>query len=224
MTFLDGSFNILATQQSQIGNTVLYTGRQYDPESETYYYRNRYYHSFLGTFTRRDPLGYVDGENLYCAYFAISGNDPYGLSVGIAGPPIIWGGPACWVVVGGAVGCCIAYEGSTYVCGKIFGPTVCTPIQVNQPQPGQPPGQPPKKPPHPPDPGPCDFYLAWCLWGSNPKNSPGKGWKKGARCLECFRDCKENNGIWSFGKCPLGDHGPRWRGPDGSVWPDPGTW
>jgi len=70
--------------------------------------------------------------------------------------------------------------------------------------------------------GKCDFLLAWCLWGNQrPESDPGKGWKRNAPCFECFDDCKKNNGMWSFGKCPLGHNGPRWRGEDDSVWPDP---
>ena len=63
LTFLGGSFNVLTTQQSQIGNSVTYTGRQLDPESGLYYFRNRYYHPTIGTFIGRDPIAY-DGHSL----------------------------------------------------------------------------------------------------------------------------------------------------------------
>jgi YD repeat-containing protein len=43
LTFLDGSFNVLASQQSQIGNAITYTGRQYDSEIGLYQYRHRTY-------------------------------------------------------------------------------------------------------------------------------------------------------------------------------------
>jgi RHS repeat-associated protein len=36
----------------------IFTGRQYDPESELYYYRARYYNPTLGRFMQRDPVGY----------------------------------------------------------------------------------------------------------------------------------------------------------------------
>jgi RHS repeat-associated protein len=66
LLFLGPSFNVLSTQQTQIGNSVTYTGRQYDAESGLYNYRSRYYHSDLGCFISRDPIVYVGGNlNLY---------------------------------------------------------------------------------------------------------------------------------------------------------------
>jgi RHS repeat-associated protein len=38
-------------------NTTIFTGRLYDPESQIYYYRARYYAPQLGRFISRDPLG-----------------------------------------------------------------------------------------------------------------------------------------------------------------------
>jgi RHS repeat-associated protein len=43
----------------------LFTGRQYDPETQIYFYRARYYQPRLGRFGSRDSLGYIDGPNLY---------------------------------------------------------------------------------------------------------------------------------------------------------------
>jgi RHS repeat-associated protein len=37
-------------------NPYIFTGRQYDPESQIYYYRARYYQPQLGRFVSRDPL------------------------------------------------------------------------------------------------------------------------------------------------------------------------
>jgi YD repeat-containing protein len=48
ITFLDGSFNVLAGAASQIGNTVAYTGRQFDAESGLHYYRTRDYDGACG--------------------------------------------------------------------------------------------------------------------------------------------------------------------------------
>jgi RHS repeat-associated protein len=50
---------------SAIGNPYLFTARRYDPESGNYYYRARLYSPTLGRFLQMDPLGYVDGMNLY---------------------------------------------------------------------------------------------------------------------------------------------------------------
>jgi RHS repeat-associated protein len=43
--------------------------------------RARYYHAELGRFISRDPIGYVDGMNLYRAYFVPGLVDPDGLFV-----------------------------------------------------------------------------------------------------------------------------------------------
>jgi RHS repeat-associated protein len=37
-------------------NTTIFTGRQFDPESQVYYYRARYYSPQIGRFLSRDPL------------------------------------------------------------------------------------------------------------------------------------------------------------------------
>ncbi|MCC5828033.1 MAG: RHS repeat-associated core domain-containing protein [Phycisphaeraceae bacterium] len=67
---------------SAFGNEILFTGYRYNPETGTYHARNREYHPLLGRFMQRDPLGYVDGGNLYAAYFAMWGGvDPEGLAI-----------------------------------------------------------------------------------------------------------------------------------------------
>jgi RHS repeat-associated protein len=55
-----------------------YTGRRLDLETGIYYFRARYYHAELGRFISRDPIGYVDGMNLYRGYMVPNGVDPYG--------------------------------------------------------------------------------------------------------------------------------------------------
>ena len=52
-------------EASAIGNNHLYTGQIYDAETGFYYYKARYYSPQLGRFMQRDPLGYIDGYNLY---------------------------------------------------------------------------------------------------------------------------------------------------------------
>jgi len=44
------------------GIAALYTGRELDPETGLYYYRNRYYGAELGRFVSRDPIGYEGGD------------------------------------------------------------------------------------------------------------------------------------------------------------------
>lgn len=68
-------------------NPVIYgfTGRQYEPETGLYYYRNRMFDPVSGRFLTKDPLGIQGGDvNLY----RYGGNntflytDPYGLQYG----------------------------------------------------------------------------------------------------------------------------------------------
>jgi len=60
--------------------THLYTGRELDPESGLMHYRNRYYHTGLGRFVSRDPIGYGGGINLheYVRGRAVGFLDPMG--------------------------------------------------------------------------------------------------------------------------------------------------
>ncbi|MBO7330507.1 MAG: hypothetical protein J6U52_01805 [Alistipes sp.] len=50
---------------SYIDNNVLFTGREYDAESNNYYFRARMQHPDIGRFMQKDPLMYVDGMNDY---------------------------------------------------------------------------------------------------------------------------------------------------------------
>jgi RHS repeat-associated protein len=53
---------------------VLYTGHKLDVETGNYYGNARYYNPELGRWLSRDPLGYIDGENLYeyCGSFVLN--------------------------------------------------------------------------------------------------------------------------------------------------------
>ncbi|MBQ9216766.1 MAG: RHS repeat protein [Muribaculaceae bacterium] len=62
-TFLDVNNN--PTTQSSIGNNILFTGRNYDAEFSTYYYRARFMQPSIGRFMQHDPLLYKDAMNLY---------------------------------------------------------------------------------------------------------------------------------------------------------------
>src|SRR6185295_1785300 len=69
-TVLDGAGNPLPLNpwgppHSAIGNPWIFTGRQFDEETAIYFYRARYYDAVKGRFLQRDPLGYIDGVNLY---------------------------------------------------------------------------------------------------------------------------------------------------------------
>lgn len=63
--YLDGSFAALSTQESAIGNAILYTGRWVDPDTDLQLNRERWYHQQLGRWLSRDPIGYQGGLNLY---------------------------------------------------------------------------------------------------------------------------------------------------------------
>ena len=79
---LDGQGNITNTiDYSPFGNITtsdnlktshLFTGRQFDPETGLYYYRNRYYSPDQGRFITQDPIELLGGLNLY----AYVGNNP----------------------------------------------------------------------------------------------------------------------------------------------------
>ena len=61
-SFFDANDNALS--QSAVGNSILFTGRDYDAETGLYYYRARTMHPTLGRFMQHDPLMYVDGYNM----------------------------------------------------------------------------------------------------------------------------------------------------------------
>lgn len=60
-TFYDENGNI--TEQSCISNTILFTGREYDAKSGTYYYRARSMKPSIGRFFQKDPFMYIAGMN-----------------------------------------------------------------------------------------------------------------------------------------------------------------
>ncbi len=77
---------------SAYGNIITFTGRELDTETGLYYFRARYFDPSLGRFTARDPLGYVDGLNLYSGYFVPGGLDPSGTDIihgGVQSGPVI---------------------------------------------------------------------------------------------------------------------------------------
>jgi RHS repeat-associated protein len=55
----------LAIQGDNPKCPFIFPGRRYDPETEIYYYRARYYVPELGRFISRDPIGYATSFNLY---------------------------------------------------------------------------------------------------------------------------------------------------------------
>lgn len=78
-TFFDAEDNIII--ESSVGNTILYTGREYDYESDNYYYRARMLNTNMGRFMQKDPLMYINGMNdiSYVANNPLTTKDPFGL-------------------------------------------------------------------------------------------------------------------------------------------------
>jgi RHS repeat-associated protein len=65
---------------SALGNPYLFTGRQFDYETDLYYYRARYYNPDIGRFLQTDPVGYQAGMNWYnyCGGNPLNYTDPSG--------------------------------------------------------------------------------------------------------------------------------------------------
>jgi len=83
---------------SSYENTVLYTGREYDPETGLYYNRHRVFVAALGTFISRDPVRYQGSPwNLYryVRNSPLDGRDPMGLvcTASLAVDPVVQGVP-----------------------------------------------------------------------------------------------------------------------------------
>jgi len=67
-----------APENARTVNEFGFTGRYLDKETGLWYFRARYYSGSLGRFIGRDPLGYVDGYQLYMAYFIPNHTDSTG--------------------------------------------------------------------------------------------------------------------------------------------------
>ncbi len=72
------NFTGAAQDFSTYANRHTYTGREWDNDLKLHYFRARWYDAVAGRFIGRDPLGFVDGENPYCAYFSPNSLDPLG--------------------------------------------------------------------------------------------------------------------------------------------------
>lgn len=70
----------ISLEESEVGNNILFTGREYDGELGTYYFRARSMHLMVGRFMQHDPLLYIDGMNdlSYVGNEVINYTDVYG--------------------------------------------------------------------------------------------------------------------------------------------------
>lgn len=62
-TFFNASSSEITA--SAVENNILFTGREYDPETGTYYFRARSQYPQMGRFMQKDPILYIDGFNDY---------------------------------------------------------------------------------------------------------------------------------------------------------------
>ena len=76
--FMTGAGTVQSS--SPIGFETLYAGYRWDnPAPQMYYVRNRFLLPQVGTWNRRDPLGYMDGMGLPQYNPTVNGTDPEGL-------------------------------------------------------------------------------------------------------------------------------------------------
>ena len=89
------------------GNRKGYAGYEHDENIGEFliHVRNRVLHTTLGRWTRRDPLGYVDGLSLYeyVGSTPILETDSSGLSNNECVPPVSWEVSANWWIIAGAI-------------------------------------------------------------------------------------------------------------------------
>ena len=93
-TFYNSTWTSSSTTSS-VNNSVLYTGRELDPETGLNFYRARYYSAGLGRFISRDPNGLGGGVDLfeYAGDNPANALDPTGTAIVVGWrktPPPTW--------------------------------------------------------------------------------------------------------------------------------------
>jgi len=74
-TFTFDSFGNRTASSGSLTNPIRYTGREFDAETNLYYYRARYYNPPTGRLFSEDPIRFEGGMNFY-GYVL---NDPIGM-------------------------------------------------------------------------------------------------------------------------------------------------
>ena len=117
----NGGGGVIAT--SAVGNPYLFTGREFDPETGLYNYRERYLDPLAGRFISRDKIGAwgdvanMGNGNTYAANNPWTLTDPNGLSVEYAGGLAVGAAQGTASTVGGIVAAPV-YLGGAVVYGS----------------------------------------------------------------------------------------------------------
>lgn len=123
------------------GLVYAFTGREYDPESGLYFFRNRYYDSRLGRFLQEDPAGFLAGYNfyVYVRNNPLNFVDPDGLQAFAGALPVAGGfaaadGP---LPVGDAIAVGILVGAGLYELWDILNPPEAVPVPIPREVPRQ---------------------------------------------------------------------------------------
>jgi RHS repeat-associated protein len=123
-TYTFDSFGNQTASSGSLTNPFQYTAREFDPETNLYYYRARYYDQGAGRFLSEDPAAFAAGLNFYRYVFnnPTELRDPYGENPAVVALPWIggFGGATlpAWLVPGVAVG---AAGGAGWLIGRGIG-------------------------------------------------------------------------------------------------------
>ncbi len=88
-TYTYDSFGNLTASTGSLVNSFRYTGREFDSETNLYYYRARYFDVFAGRFVSEDPASFLSGGVNFYGYVEnspIGFKDPNGLQAKPAAP------------------------------------------------------------------------------------------------------------------------------------------
>ena len=92
----DAFGNVTVSGSGNVSQPFMFTGREYDTETQMYFYRARYYDPQAGRFVTKDPIGFGGGDfNLftYVKNNSIRYNDPEGLYTQIIQWAVVYGPP-----------------------------------------------------------------------------------------------------------------------------------